>query len=203
MDGRAKVELITQISYDDLMDWLGCRARNIKPELTDEDILKVLNRANITRERLMATVTNFYYLEFLSNLYPRQVTKRRRSSDPECRVSHEHHRPGYVYIAQTEGVYKIGYTASAMAKPVAGRLHSVQLEMQGNANWGLVHAIFTTCAPGLEKYLHNQGFKRIWGEFFELTPANLEFIRGIKLFDGSEVIHYEKDFSATISSETG
>lgn len=64
-----------------------------------------------------------------------------------------------------------------------------------NERWKLVHAIKTNCAPGLERYLHNLNFQRMWGEFFRLTPHDLVFIKHIETFNEEPVEHFEKDFS--------
>lgn len=109
-------------------------------------------------------------------------------NEPVCQfreVWHSHTcQEGYTYLGACGDLFKIGFTCNDLEN----RLYTV------SAQYGFIlyfhHAIKSSCARSLEKYLHRHfEAQRVHGEFFRLSPADLAWIKSIYEFNQGPVEH--------------
>lgn len=82
-------------------------------------------------------------------------------------------RAGYVYLLKTQGVYKIGLSVNPTR-----RLGEIQPAYPFPVE--LIHTIETEDMMALEADLHARfASQRLNGEWFELSPADLEYIKSL------------------------
>lgn len=84
---------------------------------------------------------------------------------------------GKLYLLEANGLYKIGITTSSVAKRVA----SLQ-----TGNPYLIRKVFSKACGNyreMEKYFHRRyKSKRLMGEWFALTPMDVEAIKNCKKY---------------------
>ena len=88
-----------------------------------------------------------------------------------CPGSSDSTSPGYTYIIECGGLYKIGYTTD-----IARRISAFQVANVEKVS--LVCWWLTLCADVIESELHiHFQHRRIRGEWHALTPADVEMVR--------------------------
>jgi len=103
-----------------------------------------------------------------SYLYMRHSMQRERAKEERA-----HPKPGFVYLLQAGPYYKIGVSAQ-----VDERIK--QLSTLPPFDLELLHTIYSVDMYDLEKDLHGlYADKRKNGEWFELEPSDVEYIKGL------------------------
>ncbi len=93
---------------------------------------------------------------------------------------------GQVYVLQCGDLYKIGFTRSS----IKDRIDAIKREHAVSGK--LVHVIYSNCASGLERYIHDRfRSERIYSEFFYLSTQDLAWIRSIAFFNKTMVLHHD------------
>lgn len=118
--------------------------------------------------------------DFFAQFYPK--------NEPVCQfreVWHHHTcQEGYTYLAICGDLFKIGFTCGDLSN----RLYAV------SSKYGFViqfyYAIKSNCPRSMEKYLHrNFAEQQVHGEFYRLSPTDLDWIKAINEFNGGQVEH--------------
>lgn len=143
--------------------------------------LAIPHRAQI--EALMKEISAFYdvysdeqidaineaaELQFHRDIYQPQATLKTTKKPTR------HEKPGFIYLVQSvSGHYKIGLTANPEHR---GKTFGVQLPFEVE----FICLIKTDNMQRLETELHERfADKRVNGEWFDLTPEDVEYIKGL------------------------
>lgn len=105
--------------------------------------------------------------------YRREVQRRNRLADKSL-TKQRKQQEGYVYlIKSSEGCYKIG-----RSKNVKERISSLGVTLPFDIE--VIHTIKSADYAGLETELHELfELKRVRGEWFNLSPDDIEYIKGL------------------------
>jgi|GEM_PF-6647959 len=130
-----------------------------------------------------------YYFELILNQYiPDDVIDESNqwSEQKSIDVSAEPktaRKPGYIYIYESGGYYKIGLTTRSPEK------RAKEISRNTPFKLNLVHCFDSDDAMQAEKILHSEyGEKRLDGEWFDLEESDLEALREIKCFRVNEFV---------------
>lgn len=103
--------------------------------------------------------------------------------------------PGFIYIARSGDLYKIGSTTRVSPACISDRL--APLRRHTGLQFSFISGIYSSCAKGLERTLHiafasqsidiefATGHKVL--ELFKLSPNDIESVMAITHFNGAKV----------------
>ncbi len=171
---RVRVEVDGQtVTRHCLMDDEGCA-------LTSEDLRKLVDLVTEIHDSLPDEAIRHFNVNQRERVFMRWVENNSGESyqdhidgigRPRRRQGKRKHRPGFVYIAECEGVYKIGRSLEPEA-----RMRS--LRGPGGGKVSLVVSFKSDDAVDLENELHVWfKEKHLEGEWFSLLPEDIETLK--------------------------